>query len=430
MFNMDLKVTRFFIIIVIAVLFHHNKMVFAQFSLDSEIRPRFEYRNGYGRLPGANDKPAYFISQRSRLNLHYKKSQFEYVFSMQDVRVWGDATIYKSTGIHGSEASLDLHQAYFEWMLNDDNSLSIGRQTFFYGDQRLISKRNWNHYGMSYDALLLKTKFKKWDTHLGVSLNNNKENKYGNLYESNKMKTMNFIHLQRPLKEMGHLSLIAIGSGYTTSDSSEVIYMRGTTGTYLQVKIQPFDYSFSGYYQFGKNKLGISVQAYLLASNLSWRSKLLSLSGGFDYVSGDAENSSKNKDRLFSILYGSRHRYYGNIDYFSNLSQSTNSRGLIDLWLRMSYDISSSSIQIDFHRFSLQDNQLKLSDFLGTEIDIILNQQFNDELKMSTGLSIFQSSKYFQEMQSNINSDRIPIWAWIMLDFKLNLIESNKTFTN
>ena len=71
-----------------------------------------------------------------------------------------------------------------------------------------------------------------------------------------------------------------------------------------------------------------------------------------------------------------------------------------------------------------------MSDFLGTEIDIILNQQFNDELKMSTGLSIFQSSKYFQEMQSNINSDRIPIWAWIMLDFKLNLIESNKTFTN
>ena len=424
MFNMDLKISRILVIIVLITVFDCNKIVFAQFSVSAEVRPRFECRNGYGRLPNVNDNPAYFISQRSRLNIHYKNSTFWYVLSIQDVRVWGDATIYKSTGVHGSEASIDLYQAYFEWLFHNQSSMRIGRQIFFFDDERLLSQRNWNQQGIAYVAFLLKTQFEQWDAHLGVSLNNNRENKFGNVYEQEKMKTLNFIHLQRPLKDMGHFSLIAIGTGYTASDSSEVIYMRGTTGAYLRMKLHPFNYSFSGYYQFGKNRFGTPVQAYLFTSNLNWLPKWSSLTAGFDYISGNAKYIKDNKDRMFSILYGSRHRYYGSLDYFSDPSRATHFRGLADLWLRMSCNIASSSIRVDFHRFSIQDNQLEFSDFLGTEVDIMLNLKFNHELKMSGGFSLFNSSKYFQEMQPDIDSEQMPIWLWIMLDLKLNLFEN------
>jgi len=229
---MDSKILRNLVVIFLMNVFYCNNFVFGQFSMSSEVRPRFEYRNGYGRLPTLNDKPAYFISQRSRLNINFKNSKFRSVFAFQDVRVWGDATIYKSTGVHGNDSSIDLYQGYFEWLFNDRSSVRIGRQVLAYDDERLLSIRNWNQHGLAYDAFLFKIQFDHWEAHMGVSLNNSRENKYGNIYEQNKMKNLNFIHLQRSLENIGHFSLIAVGSGYTASDSSEVIYMRGTTGGY------------------------------------------------------------------------------------------------------------------------------------------------------------------------------------------------------
>ena len=425
MYNMDSKISSVQVIVALLSVFFCSNILFGQFFMSAEIRPRFEYRNGYGRLPALNDKPAYFVSQRSRLNIHFINSKFKSVLTFQDVRVWGDAAIYKSTGVHGNDASIDLYQGYFEWFFDDRSSVCVGRQVLAYDDERLFSIRNWNQHGLAYDALLLKTKFDHLDIHVGLSLNNNRENKYGNIYEQDKMKILNFIHLQRSLENIGHFSLIAVGSGYTASDSSEVIYMRGTAGGFLLMKLQRFDYSFSAYYQFGNNRFGKPVQAYLLTSSLNWHNRLLSLTAGIDYISGNAQNNNDDKDRMFSLLYGARHRYYGFLDYFSNIPKATNSRGLVDIWLRMSSEIASgSSIRADFHRFSVQENQPEFSDFLGTELDIMLSKQFTPELKLTGGFSIFNSSKYYRVMQPNIDSDQTPIWAWIMLDFKLNLFES------
>ena len=422
MFNRDLKFSSYSKLFLCLILGISTKFSVAQLNVDSQIRPRFEYRNGYGKLPDKLDIPAYFVNQRSRLTVDYQQPSYKSVFSIQDVRVWGDATNYSATGIQGSDASIDLYQAWFEWIFTPGTSISIGRECLSYDDQRLISQRNWNANGISYDALVLKTRLNSWDAHLGLSLNNNKENKYGNLYNTGKMKTMNFIHLQRPLTEKVQLSFIIIGSGYTASDTSEIIYMRGTAGTYLKAGISPLEYSFSAYYQFGNNSFGIPVQAYLIAPSLSWQPGLLVISTGLDYISGNPDDANhNNKDRLFSILYGTRHRFYGNMDYFSNMEQSTNSRGLVDLWLSTQYKILSGKIGLDIHRFSLQDDQFKLSDYLGSEVDLSFAQKISQELNVSGGVSIYGSTKYFRDMQSSSSSKRIPAWVWIMADFNINL---------
>jgi hypothetical protein len=398
-----------------------------QLFIHAQLRPRTEYRNGYSRLPSVDDKPAYFINQRSRLYIHSHISQFRLLFAIQDVRVWGDANIYNSTGVAGSEASIDLYQANLEWLISTKTSLQIGRQILAYDDERLIGGRDWNQHGLAYDALVLKSNIKQWDAHLGLSLNNNMENKYGNLYDQAKMKTLNYLHLQKSLKNKGYLSFIAIGSGYTASDTSEVIYMRGTTGGNLLVKQPPFEYSCSGYYQFGRNKNGVLVQAYLLTAATNWSYKNFSTGVGIVYMSGNNENNNDSKDRQFDILYGGRHRYYGLMDYFNDVAKATDSRGLTDTWLQVSYKITTNfSLRADFHYFTLQDNEPIYSNFLGNELDLMFRQQFAPELRITGGFSVFKSTPYFRSMQSSNISERTPCWVWVMLDFSPVLFKSDK----
>ncbi|HBC04625.1 MAG TPA: hypothetical protein DC015_10640, partial [Aequorivita sp.] len=63
---------------------------FSQFTIDAELRPRFEYRHGYKTLFPDNADPATFVSQRTRLNFGYKTEKLHFYLSPQDVRVWGD----------------------------------------------------------------------------------------------------------------------------------------------------------------------------------------------------------------------------------------------------------------------------------------------------------------------------------------------------
>ena len=56
-----------------------------EFTLDADIRPRFEYRHGFGSLFADNAEAAAFVTQRSRLNLGFKDEKLSLYFSVQDV---------------------------------------------------------------------------------------------------------------------------------------------------------------------------------------------------------------------------------------------------------------------------------------------------------------------------------------------------------
>ena len=99
MYNMDLKILQILVIIILLNVFYCNNKVFAQFSMSAELRPRFECRNGYGRLPTINDNSAYFISQRSRINLHYKNSKVRYVKSKTMASCFENCCGYHSANI-------------------------------------------------------------------------------------------------------------------------------------------------------------------------------------------------------------------------------------------------------------------------------------------------------------------------------------------
>ena len=73
----------------------------AQLKIDTELRPRFEYRHGYKTLFPDNTDPAAFVSQRTRLNAGFKNEKLNFYLSLQDVRVWGDVPQLNSSDSNG-----------------------------------------------------------------------------------------------------------------------------------------------------------------------------------------------------------------------------------------------------------------------------------------------------------------------------------------
>ncbi len=180
MYKNVLKNFRLFTIIVIAVCCHTlNSM--AQFTLNGQIRPRFESRNGVGNLVPIGTKNADFISQRTRLIFGYKWDRLTVGASVQDVRVWGA----DASSISNTDNRLFLHEGWAELTLAnkadttikvnllDLMTLKIGRQELVYDDARLIGNLDWLQQGRRHDMALLKVVHRGWQVDLGFAYNQN-----------------------------------------------------------------------------------------------------------------------------------------------------------------------------------------------------------------------------------------------------------------
>ena len=131
---MDFSKRIFFIL-----LFFGITKTYSQFTVDAQLRPRFEFRHGYKTLFPNDTDPAAFVSQRTRLNFGYKTEKLNFYVSAQDVRVWGDVPQLNVADENG----FSLHQAWAEVSLVSDLNLKIGRQEIVYDDQRFLRNYFW-----------------------------------------------------------------------------------------------------------------------------------------------------------------------------------------------------------------------------------------------------------------------------------------------
>jgi hypothetical protein len=179
-----MKKKKFFSFIFVALSFIFCSGAKAQLSFSAQLRPRFEYRNGYGTLKPKGNKAAFFASQRSRLNFQYTGGRVIFHTSVQDVRVWGQDA---STITNADGNRLSLHEAWAEIVLADrkDTSFShskvdyfaikVGRQELVYDDSRLLGNLDWLQQGRRHDALVLKLKDHGFQTDLGLAYNQNSD---------------------------------------------------------------------------------------------------------------------------------------------------------------------------------------------------------------------------------------------------------------
>lgn len=398
----------------------------AQLTVSGEFRSRAEIRSGYGLLRTDTLVPAYLVSQRTRLGFLYQKEWIKAYVSFQDVRLWGGDNLYTSTGMFGYNANVDLNEAWIQLSFLGHSSVKMGRQQFNYDDGRLLSARNWNDRGIFYDALLYQFRQSGWNVDLALSYSADNNDLHDNYYPSGKMRTLNFLRVQRAIYENLTASVIALGSGYTKNNKSETIYMKGSYGAMVQYKEEDFIGWSTFYYQNGKSPDGRTANAWNF--NVKADQKLGKFTGGLGVSIISGEESDTSQDDLFDLLYGVRHNVYGHMDYFNNLPRATDRGGLNDLYITTKYPVSPKiDLLLDYHYFALNQPVDDLDQYLGSEFDLGFAITFNPELNIKGGYSVMLPGTSMEVIQNlGKGNSAFSSWAHVILTLKPTIFKQKE----
>lgn len=392
--------------------------VSAQFSLEGQLRPRFEFRNGYQKLVPEGSVPAFLISQRTRLTFNYQSDWLRVKVVPQDVRIWGDESNANTSGVFGDAASLDLHEAFAEIKVLPMASVIIGRQELVYDNQSILSNRNWNQNGTASDAILLRMRPGRWNLHIAGGWNTQKETGTNHYFLSDRLKTLNFIWLNRSFKNGFNVSLLHIASGITASDSSNLIRFRQTTGFYSDYRFRYFSASANLYYQYGLNKAGNRVKAWMADGEARRIFGRITPSAGFGFLSGNsAIPGADGTDHLFDDIYRSKHKFFGFMDYFTNMPVQTAQGGLIDLYGALEYRAGGSfTIKNTGHWFSLAATNTLTPDKprLGFENDLVLSYRQRDRVLWELGYLLLLPTENLRELQK-VPTGKTAHYVYLML---------------
>ncbi|MFH1320137.1 MAG: alginate export family protein [Bacteroidota bacterium] len=404
----------------------------AQFTMDGQLRPRFEYRDGYKIQADSTTNPAFVTAQRSRLNLNYKKDKLKVKFSIQDVRVWGE------TKNKNDSPGIGVHEAWSEILFTENYSLKLGRQELKYDDKRILSWNNWNNIGSSHDLALLKYDKSKLQVHFGLAYNNDVLKNFESNYPVDFYKAMQFLWFSKEFSNGLNFSLIELADGHQKHGSSNFVYTRVTYGGNIGFKNDSSKVNLYGtiYLQGGKDKTGKDINSNFFSVKASYKlSEKIKPSAGIDYFSGnDAMDTNNTYNNAFSNLYGTGHGYYGSMDYFTVVDKHTLGGGLIDIYGKIDYKFSDkTSASATYHTFSLSNNVLDpdytgtglkaIDKNLGSEVDLMFNYKYSDEIDLKFGYSVMFAKESMNVIKGGDHNE-LANWAFVMLTFKPAFIKN------
>ena len=397
-------------------LLHNN--VKAQFKIDAQYRPRFELRDGYQKLAADSAVPAAFVSQRTRITFGYETDKIKLKFTPQDIRTWGDEQTAGLNGGNGNDASVDLFEGYAEIKIGAENWISVGRQQFIYDNNSLLSNANWNQNGSSADAVIFKLSMSDWNIHIAGSWNALRAESSDIVYPSSRIKTINFLWLNRKFNDQLTSSFLHVASGVTETDTTNTLHFRQTTGLFGSYILKDFKAQGDFYLQYGKNPQDKNIMAFLFDADLSYQVGKLMPGIAVSYLSGNSKTGNElETDNLFDPLYRSRHGYFGSQDYFRDFSSNTKQGGLADYFIYFEYKISDAlNIRNAAHYFQLaQTNSTTPDDKnLGFENDLLLKYKFASWGTVESGYSFFLPTEALKTLQG-VEENKLSQFYYLQL---------------
>jgi hypothetical protein len=414
------------ILLVFALLFFVNTN--AQLKIDADIRPRFEYRHGFGNLFPDDTEPAAFVVQRTRLNFNYKLDKLTMMLSVQDVSVWGDTKQIDATD---SNNSFSLFQAWVDYKLNENWSTKLGRQVISYDDQRIFGGLDWAMQGRFHDAALLKYNKGTFMADLGFAFSQENQATTGNafyLQGAYTYKAMQYAYLKKSW-EKTTASFLVLNTGFQNfsginNDVADGVYYRQTIGSHVTFPIDNVKLMGSAYYQLGKSDETTDLSAYNLALEANYKPGKTLFGLGFEMLSGtDQDGDTKNKS--FFPLYGTNHKFNGFMDYFY-VGNHANTVGLNDLYAKAVFKTgATSNLLAKVHYFGANAELSNNEDsYLGTEVDLVFTQTLSKDVKLNLGYSQMFASESMSIVKGGLPEDNTNNWAWVQLTFKPTLFTS------
>jgi len=397
-----------------------------RFTLDLEIRPRFEYRNGFKAPMPVDASPAAFTEQRSRAYLGYQTNELEMRITIQDVRIWGDHNqIYKS-----DPSLTNLYEAWALYRLDNNWAVKFGRQALDYDNARFLGNLDWAQQGRSHDAFLAQYRDGNFKADAGLTFNQ------ADIFEPTKLtesfyplagnnKSMQFLWLSTE-RENGRISFLIHNDGRQQQDEDNTVW-RQTIGVNGSRFLDELTLSGEFYHQFGEDMANRDIRAFMLNLEAAYLLQDKTLTLGLDWLSGTELDSENNNS--FDPLYGTNHKFYGFMDYFhvgNPHAQPGNDLnvGLINPYQKIRSQLGDNlNFYIQIHQFIapvdiFNEQGNSMSRYLGTELDLMLSWNPVTSTSFIIGYSHMFASDSLKRIKGDGDLSSNNSWAWAM--FRVN----------
>ncbi|MCG8477017.1 MAG: alginate export family protein [Cytophagales bacterium] len=409
-----------------------------EIKVDAQLRSRGEYRNGVKSLKKEDQDGLFGLTQRTRINLHYKSDKLIIGLTVQDVRTWGDT----KQAVANDGAKTSIAQAWAQVLFNENISLKLGRQPLSYDDQRILGGLDWANQGRFHDVGVFK--YNRNGLLFDAGLAFNQPGNFSDIYISNETGPIgNYKNLQfawfHKSYETFKMSFLLMNAGYQSIDitpANERTYNMQTYGTHLVKTFGDLKLTGSAYIQKGDDAAGNDVNAQLFALKADYKTTdALSLSAGYDYVSGtDSKEAAKGENNSFNNSLATNHKFYGFMDYFF-VGNHAGNVGLSDLNLAAAYIFTPTfSGKAIYHYFTSaadilsaqQDGSIKNEDKgLGSEIDLVLIYNYTKDIQFILGYSEMFASDSMEILKGG-NKGKSNNWAWFQINIKPTLFTWKK----
>lgn len=403
-----------------------------EFSSDIQIRPRYEYTNGFGTLLTPTTEHTSFVGNRARLNLNYKDEKLAVKLALQNVRTWG-AVNHLTGGVSNATNSFVLFEGWAQYSFTDKWSTKVGRQVISYDNQRIFGGLDWANQGRSFDAALFKYKGAKSQLDLGFALNAKDETKTTLSFPTSvsfkndlDFKDFQYAWYHTSIKKLG-VSFLALNIGreyMKTLTEAETNYYQ-TFGTYANYAGKKLSLDFSFYGQTGKIETS-KVSAWQTAANLGYAfSPKFKATLGYEFLSGKDQGTSPTMVKSFNPVFGTNHAFNGFMDYFY-VGNHAGSVGLQDLTLKLDFPIKKVNLSVAPHLFYTA-NELNATDdkYLGTEVDVTAVYKASKDITLIAGYSQMFGSDSMVALKGGLN-DTTNNWAYLMVNINPQIFSSKK----
>ena len=403
---------------------------FAQeFSSDVQLRPRYEYTNGFGTLLTPTTEHTSFIGNRTRINFNFNDAKLKIKLSLQNVHTWGDAATTSVTSKNGMLA----FEAWAEYNVTEKWSAKLGRQPLSYDNQRVIGGLDWANQGRSFDAALIKFKGAKSQLDLGFALNADSEAKVAPAtpYTTDVFKDMQYAWYHTNIKNLG-VSLLAlnVGKEYLKTPTEVGLNYFQTFGTYGKYAGTKLGIDYSLYGQTGKIGNNI-VSAWEAALNVGYAfSPKFKATAGYEFLSGKDQGASSTMVKSFSPIFGTNHGFNGFMNYFY-VGNHANSVGLNDLSLKLDFPIKKVNVSVAPHFFSapnkIVSGGIEQDSYLGTEIDLTAVYKVYKDITLTAGYSQMFATDSMVALKGGTGlNDTTNNWAYVMVNINPQIFTTKK----
>ena len=413
------------------------------FTLSTQLRPRFEYRNGAYVPLQEGEKPAILVNNRTRINFDYRHGdQLQLFLSFQNVNIWGQAP---QVQLNDRTGGLSIFEAYAALPIYKDINAKIGRQMIVLDEDRIFGSLDWHPAGRAHDAININWKNDKLSLRSffafnqnyfdgnASSVNGNVNNPKGQYFYiapgTQPYQHLEAVHAHYDFAPTQGLSFLVANLGQRNSSNNDIDYNMQTIGFHYRGKSDALRYGAEGYLQTGKNAAGKDKEAFLLAALVGYQfTPTFSATLGLDYLSGNDTNSSSNKDKAFNPFSGTNHKFYGFMDHFYVLPNSPKV-GLLNPYLNLNLKTSDKgSLSATGHYFrsagkilGSEDNKTR---HLGVEGDLVYTHKIQQYVSLQAGYSLFIPSDSYKSLRSLRNVRKQQDWLWCSLNINPKLFSA------